>query len=141
MPYVPFASSPATRSRMQTLAAGRDTAAELVLRRELTKRGLRGYRIDRDLGLPGVRRRADIAWVGRCLAVFVDGCFWHACPEHGTRPATNAEYWTSKLARNVARDRETDRIAMEHGWQVVRVWEHQPPEVAGDLVEEALTRR
>jgi DNA mismatch endonuclease (patch repair protein) len=141
VPYVTFASSPVTRRRMQALAAGRDTAAELALRRELTRRGLRGYRIDRDLGLPGVRRRSDVAWIGRRVAVFVDGCFWHSCPEHGTTPATNAGYWTSKLARNVARDRETDRIATEHGWTVVRIWEHQHPSTAVDIVEEAFTRR
>jgi DNA mismatch endonuclease, patch repair protein len=140
VPYVEFASSPMTRRRMQTMAAGRDTAPELALRRELSRRGWRGYRIDRDLGLPGVRRRADIAWVGRRVAVFVDGCFWHACPRHGTTPASNPGYWTSKLARNVERDRHTNRIAAEHGWTVVRIWEHAPPSVAADKVEEALTR-
>jgi DNA mismatch endonuclease (patch repair protein) len=124
---------------MQTMAAGRDTAPELALRRELLMRGRRGYRIDRDLHLPGVRRRADIAWVGRRVAVFVDGCFWHGCPTHGTTPATNASYWTPKLARNVARDRETDRIAASQGWTVIRVWEHEPPEAAADRIEAALT--
>jgi DNA mismatch endonuclease, patch repair protein len=126
---------------MQTMAAGRDTRPEIALRRELTRRGRRGYRVDRDLVLPGVRRRADIAWVGRRIAVFVDGCFWHACPEHGTTPATNTSYWTPKLARNVARDRQTDQIAAEHGWTVLRIWEHEPPTVAADRVEVVLTRR
>lgn len=141
MCHTKFASSPATRRRMQTMAGGRDTRPEVELRRELSQRGLRGYRIDRDLGLPGVRRRADIAWVGRQVAVFVDGCFWHACPEHGTTPATNGGYWTPKLARNVARDRETDRLAAAHGWNVIRIWEHESSSVAADRVENVLTRR
>lgn len=141
MPYVEFASSPATRRRMQTMATGRDTAPELALRRELVRRGRRGYRIDRDLQLPGVRRRADIAWVGRRIAVFVDGCFWHACPKHGTRPATNAGYWTAKLARNVARDQQTEKIAAENGWTVIRIWEHESPSAAADKIENVLTPR
>jgi DNA mismatch endonuclease, patch repair protein len=141
VPYVEFTSSPMTRRRMQTMAAGRDTAPELALRRELWKRGWRGYRIDRDLGLAGVRRRADVAWVGRRIAVFVDGCFWHACPRHGTTPSKNSGYWAPKLARNVERDRHTDRIAGEQGWTVIRIWEHEHPSVAADKVEDVLTRR
>jgi DNA mismatch endonuclease, patch repair protein len=136
-----FASTPGTRRRMQAMASGRDTAPELALRRELSRRGRRGYRIDRDLGLPGVRRRADIAWVGLRIAVFVDGCFWHCCPMHGTAPAMNANYWTPKLARNVDRDRETDRIAAESGWTVIRIWEHEHPFAAANRVEEVLTAR
>ena len=93
MPYIEFASTPATRRRMQTtMAAGRDTTPEIALRRELTRRSRGGYRVHLGLGLAGMRRRADIAWVGRRIAVFVDGCFWHACPEHGTTPATNGGY-------------------------------------------------
>lgn len=134
MTYQSFASTPGVRSRMQRQAAGRDSRAELRLRRELWQRGVRGYRVDRALGLPGVRRRADIAWVGRRIAVFVDGCFWHACPDHGTNPATNREYWGPKLARNVDRDRETDRLATAAGWTVIRIWEHEDPGTAADRV-------
>jgi DNA mismatch endonuclease, patch repair protein len=141
MPYIEFSSSLATRRRMQTMAAGRDTGPEVALRRELRRRGRSGYRIDRDLDLPGVRRRADVAWVGRRVAVFVDGCFWHACPEHGTTPATNAGYWAPKLARNVARDRQTDQIAAERGWTVIRIWEHETPSSAANEIEAVLTRR
>lgn len=125
---------------MQGMAAGRDTAPEVQLRRELWRRGLRGYRVDRDLGLPGVRRRADIVWVGRRVAVFVDGCFWHACPEHGTAPKANEDYWSSKLLRNTERDHETDRLAADEDWTVVRVWEHEPAAAAADRVESILNR-
>lgn len=87
VPYQPFASSDQTRQRMQRMSTGRDTGAELRLRRALWDAGLRGYRVDQRLPLPGVRRRADVAWVGRRVAVFVDGCFWHGCPTHGNAPA------------------------------------------------------
>lgn len=120
------------------MSAGRDTSPELAVRRELWHRGSRGYRVDRNLGLPGVRRRADIAFVGARLAVFIDGCFWHACPEHGSHPRSNRDYWSEKLSRNVRRDRETDRLAREEGWRVVRIWEHEDPVVAATRIEGAL---
>jgi len=59
------------------------------------------------------------------LAVFVDGCFWHCCPDHGNTPRANSAYWEPKLARNVARDRAVDRALARHGWQVLRAWEHE----------------
>lgn len=127
MPYQPFSSTPEVRRRMQRMSRGRDTRAEVRLRKALWRAGLRGYRVNRRLPLPGVRRRADVAWVGRRVAVFVDGCFWHACPEHGNSPRTNSDYWAPKLRRNVERDRETDRLADAAGWSVVRVWEHEDP--------------
>lgn len=139
MPYEPFASSPDTRRRMQSMSSGRDTSPELSLRRELWARGRR-YRVDHALGLPSVRRRADIAFVSARVAVFVDGCFWHRCPEHGTDPSTNSGYWGPKLKRNVQRDRETDRLAQQEGWTVVRIWEHEDPSTAADQVEDALDR-
>jgi DNA mismatch endonuclease (patch repair protein) len=76
------------------------------------------------------------------VAVFVDGCFWHGCPEHGTRPASNAEWWQRKLAANRARDHDTDARLSTAGWQVVRVWEHEDPtEVAGRIAEIVSGRR
>ena len=75
------------------------------------------------------------------VAVFVDGCFWHACPHHGTRPAVNSGYWQLKLARNVERDAETNRLLEAAGWVVVRVWEHEEPVVAAGRVAAALTDR
>jgi DNA mismatch endonuclease (patch repair protein) len=75
------------------------------------------------------------------VAVFVDGCFWHVCPEHSTRPASNESWWAAKLERNQARDRETTAHLECLGWIVVRVWEHVPATVAADIVEAALGRR
>lgn len=111
----------------------RDTTAEINLRRVLHSRGLR-YRVDAAiLGLP--RRRADILFPRQKVAVFVDGCFWHSCPQHKTAPKNNAEWWATKLARNVQRDRETDAHLAAHGWVVLRIWEHEDPERAADRVE------
>ena len=108
--------------------ARRDTAPELLLRRELHALGLR-YRVDHALpGLP--RRRADVLFSRAMVAVFVDGCFWHGCPEHKTAPATNAEWWAAKLARNIVRDRETDAHLSSLGWTVLRIWEHQDMKLA-----------
>ena len=112
----------------------RDTKPELALRRELHRRGLR-YRVDAPLPLAGVRRRADVVFPRRRIAVFVDGCFWHGCEQHGTSPSTNATYWTVKIARNVSRDAETRRLLQDAGWVVVRVWEHEDPTVAASRIE------
>jgi DNA mismatch endonuclease (patch repair protein) len=114
----------------------RDTAPELLLRSELWRRGLR-YRVDH--AVIGRRRRVDIAFVGPRVAVFVDGCFWHSCPEHGTIPKTNQEWWTAKLAANMARDQSTDSQLRDAGWVVVRVWEHDAIYSAADRIE-ALVR-
>ena len=106
-----------------------DTKPELALRRELHRQGLR-YRKDYRLDLEGARVRPDIAFTARRVAVFVDGCFWHVCPEHGTKPANNTWYWGPKLARNVERDRAADAALVAAGWRVVRVWEHESLEAA-----------
>src|SRR4051795_13016504 len=101
--------------RMSRLAR-RHTRPELELRRELHSRGLR-YRVQ--LKVPGNNRRTiDIAFTRAKLAVYVDGCFWHGCPDHGTLPRANSEWWTWKLARNRERDRDTDRLLESHDWVV-----------------------
>jgi DNA mismatch endonuclease (patch repair protein) len=106
------------------------------LRRELHRLGLR-YRVN--LPLPGLpRRRADLTFTRQKVVVFVDGCFWHGCPEHATFPKRNATWWETKLQRNRARDRETDQYLFTLGWRVVRVWEHEPAEVAAGRVRDAL---
>jgi DNA mismatch endonuclease (patch repair protein) len=111
----------------------------MALRRELHSRGLR-YRIQTHV--PGNRRRRiDIAFTRVRVAVMVDGCFWHGCPEHGTRPVANRDWWDWKIARNTERDRDTDRLLAENGWTVVRVWEHENPSDAANRVEAAVRRR
>jgi DNA mismatch endonuclease (patch repair protein) len=117
-------------------ARRRDTAAEVALRGELHARGLR-YRVT--FPVPGQRRRTiDVAFTRAKVAVFVDGCFWHGCPEHGTRPRSNSEWWTTKLAANRARDRDTERLLRDLGWTVVRVWEHESPHLAAERVISAI---
>lgn len=135
MPIRPLASSPQVRRRMKQQRR-RDTAPELELRRTLHRRGLR-YRVDVAV-LPGVRRRVDIAFSARRVAVFVDGCFWHRCPTHGTQPKANQEWWRAKLDRNVWRDRDMDEQLAAAGWTVVRIWEHEAPAEAADRVEAAV---
>lgn len=116
--------------------ARRDTRPELELRRVLHRRGRR-YRVDvaPDTSLRG---RADIVFRQARVAVYVDGCFWHSCPEHGVLPKGNREWWREKLAATVRRDRSTEAALRERGWAVVRVWEHEDPELAADRVEAAL---
>lgn len=129
------ATDPATSARMSA-QRGRDTKPEIALRRELHRRGLR-YFVDR-APVKGVRRRADLVFPRRKVAVFVDGCFWHSCPQHATFPKNNAQWWTDKLAANVVRDRDTDARLAEQGWTVIRVWEHEDPLVAAERVQKAL---
>ncbi|HTW05940.1 MAG TPA: very short patch repair endonuclease [Acidimicrobiales bacterium] len=119
----PFASSEPVRRRMS--AQRREgTAPELALRRALHASGLR-YRLHR-APLAELRRKADIVFGPSRLAVFVDGCFWHGCPEHGRRRhEVNGWYWPEKIARNQRRDTDTDRALAAAGWRVVRIWEHE----------------
>lgn len=127
------ASSRMSRQRTQ------DTEPELVLRRELHARGLR-YRVG--YPVPGNRRRSiDVAFVRIRLAVFVDGCFWHGCPSHGTWPATNARWWRNKIEVNRARDAETDQLLRESGWESLRLWEHEVTTSVDRVVEVYNLRR
>jgi DNA mismatch endonuclease, patch repair protein len=117
----------------------RDTTPEIALRRELHSRGLR-YRTD--VPLPDMpRRRADIVFSRARVAVFVNGCFWHACPAHGTSPRSNSEWWQSKLDTNLRRDRDTDERLVAAGWVPVRIWEHEPVSEAADSVEAIVRSR
>jgi len=120
----------------------RDTAPELALRREIHRRGLR-YRIN--YPVPSRSRRSiDIAFPKRHLAVFVDGCFWHACPEHSVESKSNSNWWVEKLEGNVRRDQDTNDSLVNEGWRVLRFWEHDlrseaSVSAATDYVEELVS--
>ncbi len=138
MAEAPEPSSDHVRHRFQRQQR-RDTAPEMALRRALHARGLR-YRVDAPV-VPGLRRRADLLFPARRVAVFVDGCFWHSCPEHGNLPRANGAWWRDKLAANTARDRDTDARLTDASWTVVRVWEHEvrsDVRAAADRVESAV---
>jgi DNA mismatch endonuclease (patch repair protein) len=110
-----------------------DTGPERQVRSLLHASGYR-YRTNYRLDLPGVRVRPDIVFTRRRLAVFIDGCFWHRCPEHGTSPRANTHYWGPKLERNVARDQRVDQALRAAGWTVLRIWEHVAPSEAAAQV-------
>jgi DNA mismatch endonuclease (patch repair protein) len=133
MPSMP--TSPSVSARMSRQAS-RDTAQELALRRLLHSHGLR-YRVH--VPVPGMPRRTmDIAFGKLRIAIFLDGCFWHGCPEHATRPKTNSERWRTKLDRNIARDRETTEHLEALGWTVLRYWEHEEVDEIASWVEAAV---
>jgi DNA mismatch endonuclease, patch repair protein len=104
---------------------------EMLIRKELHRRGLR-FRVNHPR-LPG---KPDIAFTAARMAVFVDGCFWHSCPEHGVLPRNNRDWWRAKLERNVQRDREKDAQLELIGWTVMHVWEHEGPSKAADTIEQ-----
>lgn len=107
-----------TRSRMMAAVKGKDTGPELMLRKALWRKGLR-YRVGYG------RKRIDIAFPARKLAIFIDGCFWHMCPIHGTMPASNISYWKPKLETNRERDLKMTHELQAEGWTVLRLWEHE----------------
>ncbi|MFR9676960.1 very short patch repair endonuclease [Streptomyces sp. TR02-1] len=127
-PSAPAATSPG-RSRNMAAIKRRDTKPERAIRSLLHAAGKR-YRVDVRMDLGGVRPRPDILFTRARVAVFVDGCFWHCCPEHGRQPGVNGGYWGPKLERNVARDRAADEALTAAGWTVVRVWEHEASDEA-----------
>ncbi|MEU5690320.1 very short patch repair endonuclease [Actinosynnema sp. NPDC020468] len=128
----------AVRARMSRQKS-RDTAIEVALRRELHRLGLR-YRVHRR-PVRAVRREADVVFGPAKVAVFVDGCFWHGCPEHGTWPKRNGEFWRTKIETNVARDANTDQVLADAGWLAVRVWEHEDATTAATRVHAAVVER
>ncbi|MFD8596350.1 very short patch repair endonuclease [Kitasatospora sp. NPDC059646] len=130
-----WASNDAVRASMQANRS-RDTGPELALRRAVHARGLR-YRVSAR-PLKELRRTADLLFTRAKVAVFLDGCFWHGCPEHHTVAVRNGTYWASKVERNRTRDADTNQRLAEAGWTVVRVWEHEDPIEAAARVEAAL---
>lgn len=117
----------------------RNTKPELALRRAIHAMGLR-YRVSMRPD-PSLRRTADVVFTSVRVAVFVDGCFWHACPEHGSRPRVNPDYWEPKLRANRLRDAETDALLCALGWTVVRVWEHEDVKEASVRVATEVSAR
>lgn len=114
-----------------------DSRVERAVRSELHRRGLR-FRKHLSV-IPKVRCRPDIVFTRQRLAVFIDGCFWHSCPTHGTQSKANAAWWQAKLASNVARDRRNDEMLHRAGWTVLRLWEHETIEDMVVAIETALT--
>ncbi|MFB7257242.1 very short patch repair endonuclease [Streptomyces nojiriensis] len=129
----------ANARKLMTSQRRRDTAPELALRRALHSLGFR-YRVD--MPLPGMpRRRADLTFTRWRTAVFVQGCFWHACPKHLHHPKHNREWWRQKLAGNVQRDEETDARLLRIRWLPLRVWEHESVTGAVERVTSTLAAR
>jgi len=126
---------PAVR-RAMLANRSRDTAPELRVRSALHRRGLR-FRVCRR-PIPEVRRSADVVFPRAKVAVFVDGCFWHRCPEHYRQPGSNVSYWVPKVDRTVNRDLATDRMLAEAGWVVIRCWEHEAVDDVADRIEAAV---
>jgi DNA mismatch endonuclease (patch repair protein) len=124
------------KSREMRAQRERDTGIERAIRSLLHARGLR-FRIHRRL-LKGSRREVDVVFPGARVAVFVDGCFWHGCPEHGTWPRNNAAFWRRKIEENVRRDRDTNARLEADGWTVLRIWEHESPAEAASRVAAAV---
>lgn len=126
-----WATSPAVRTVMQA-NKGRDTRPELAVRSAAHALGLR-YRV----GIrpePTIRRTADIVFPRAKVAVFIDGCFWHGCPQHHRPAKRNTEFWRTKIADNIARDHDTDSKLEAHGWRVLRIWEHEEPVAAAEKI-------
>ncbi|MFG2117810.1 very short patch repair endonuclease [Streptomyces sp. NPDC048710] len=116
-----------------------DASQELAVRRILHRAGLR-YRVH--VPVPGLpRRRIDIAFTRQKVAVLLDGCFWHGCPNHATSPKGNADWWRAKLERNVMRDRETREHLSALGWAVLRFWEHEAPDAVAARVRDVVVIR
>ncbi|MDV9195280.1 very short patch repair endonuclease [Streptomyces sp. Wh19] len=126
-----WASSAGRRRNMQAIRS-RDTKPERLIRRLVHAQGLR-YRVGAK-PLPDLHRTADMVFRPAKVAVFIDGCYWHGCPEHYVPPKTNSGYWSDKVAGNMARDRDTNQHLVDAGWTVLRFWEHESPERCADQI-------
>lgn len=115
------------------------TKPELALRRALHQKGLR-YRVNTKV-ISELRTRADVVFTRARVAIFVDGCFWHGCPEHGTWPKANAAWWKGKIGDNKKRDQKVTEMLTQRGWMVIRVWEHEDPSEAAKAIESVVLAR
>lgn len=119
----------------------RDTRAELLLRSALHGLGLR-FRKDHLVRCAnGLKVRPDVVFTRHCIAVFVDGCFWHGCPDHGSTPVRNRAYWVPKLEANAARDRRVNAALRVDGWHIERVWEHEDVHEASQRIAALVSAR
>lgn len=116
----------------------RDTKPERLIRSLLHAHGLR-YRVAAR-PLTDLRRTADVVFRPAKVAVFIDGCYWHGCPEHYVPPKTNQGYWSVKVATNMARDRDTDSRLADAGWTVLRFWEHESPDLCALQIAAAVDK-
>ncbi|MEV7424105.1 MULTISPECIES: very short patch repair endonuclease [unclassified Streptomyces] len=132
-----WASSAARRRNMQAIRS-RDTKPEILVRRLVHAQGLR-YRVAAK-PLAELRRTADLVFRPAKVAVFIDGCYWHGCPDHYVSPKTNSGYWSEKVARNMARDRDTDQRLTDAGWTVLRFWEHESPDACALQITATVSR-
>ncbi|WP_249336062.1 very short patch repair endonuclease [Sinomonas gamaensis] len=130
-----WASTPAIRKTMQGNRS-RDTAPELLVRRAVHAMGLR-YRVAARPE-PDLRRTADLVFTRARIAVFIDGCYWHGCPEHYIEPKRNVDYWRPKIARNRERDEETTAALTARGWRVLRFWSHEDPLAVAEAISTAV---
>ena len=108
------------RSQIMSCIKGKDTKIELALDAALKVAGVSGY--ERNCG--GILGRPDFVWSDCRLIVFLDGCFWHGCPEHFRLPKTNIDFWREKIERNMKRDFDVKTRLVDDGWIVLRIWEH-----------------
>lgn len=140
VPTVPPAPPPSSaRSRNVMLGNRSESQIERALRSELHQRGFRFRKHASPLA--GLRCRPDVVFPRQKVVVFVDGCFWHRCPQHGTDPKANGGWWQLKLDANVARDRRNNTALAEAGWRVLRFWAHESVETMAEAVARAVARR
>jgi DNA mismatch endonuclease, patch repair protein len=133
------APSSADAQRRMKATRTRDTKAEVLVRSALHQMGFR-FRVD-VRPEPSIRRRADLVFRRAKVAVFIDGCFWHGCPDHATWPKANADFWRTKILTNQGRDIDTNQRLADRGWLVVRIWEHENPVEAASRVARILRER
>ena len=135
----PAASSPLVSRNMKKVRV-RDTGPEMAIRRLLYRKGYR-YRVVYRPSDPKMGRASiDIAFPSKRVAVFIDGCFWHGCPQHGEVPKANNQWWREKFAENKDRDARITELLETCGWTVLRYWSHEDPEKVCELIESALKR-
>ncbi len=135
-PAVVVPPSESVRNRMRNTPR-RDTPFEIAVRRRVHARGLR-FRVDRAVAGGVSRARPDLVFAGPRVAAFLDGCFWHSCPEHRSIPQANRRFWLQKLRANAERDERHRRELEAARWRVLRFWEHEDPDLVAAAIERAV---